>query len=170
MSDRDYMRDGGGGSSLLKLTPALIWWMIGINVVVFLLPEFTGWQRNSFGGCSWEALQKGQIWTLLTYQFLHGSILHLVMNMLGLFFLGSHVHRRLGDISFLLLYLTGGIAAAFFELGISLLSSKTVNLIGASGSVLAVVAAFVSFHPQQRLQIFPLPFLIPAIRLFWGYV
>ncbi len=88
-----------------------------------------------------------QPWTLVTYQFLHGDFFHLLGNMFGLFFLGPRVEARLGGRQFLALYFTGGITGALLSIPLA----PGAAIIGASGSVFAVMLAFARYWPQERL-------------------
>ena len=95
-------------------------------------------------------------WTFLTYLFVHGGLMHLVGNMLLLFFMGSAVESRMGSRAFILYYLYCGIGAAVLALGLSGLM-PVHPFIGASGAVLGVALAFAMFWPDAELILFPLP-------------
>ena len=84
-------------------------------------------------------------WTLVTYMFLHAGTMHLVFNMLGLFFFGPRVEERLGSRSFLYLYFISGITGAL----LSLFMGQTAQIIGASGGVFGVMLAFAWFWPDD---------------------
>ncbi|MGH8474024.1 MAG: rhomboid family intramembrane serine protease, partial [Gammaproteobacteria bacterium] len=58
-------------------------------------------------------------WTFLSYMFVHAGLLHLLFNMLMLFVFGAPVERRLGSRPFILFYLSCGVGAAVFSLGLS---------------------------------------------------
>ena len=95
-------------------------------------------------------------WTLLTYMFVHGGLLHLVLNMLVLYFFGSAVEQRMGGRSFLFYYIYCGLGAAVFSLGLSaLLPGSVPPFLGASGAVLGVALAFGMFWPDAEVVIFP---------------
>jgi membrane associated rhomboid family serine protease len=95
-------------------------------------------------------------WTFLTYMFVHAGLMHLVGNMLLLFFLGSAVEGRMGSRTFILYYLYCGVGAAVLALGLSGLMPVS-PFIGASGAVLGVALAFAMFWPDAELILFPLP-------------
>jgi membrane associated rhomboid family serine protease len=87
-------------------------------------------------------------WTFVTYMFLHGGYQHLFFNMLGLFFFGPPLERRLGGGRFLGLYFVGGVSGALFSLA-------TQNpIIGASAGVFAVELGFARYWPQAIILIF----------------
>lgn len=103
-------------------------------------------------------------WTFITYMFLHGGLLHLLGNMLGLYFFGTAVEHRMGSRSFLLYYLYCGVGAAIFALGLSGLGYNTPFL-GSSGAVLGVALAFAMFWPDAEIMVFPIPVPIQARTL-----
>lgn len=105
-------------------------------------------------------------WTLLTYMFIHGGLLHLLLNMLVLFFFGSAVEQRMGSRTFLFFYLYCGLGAAIFALGLSaLLPGNVPPFLGASGAVLGVALAFAMFWPDAELMVIPFPLPIRARTL-----
>ena len=108
--------------------------------------------------------------TYITYSFLHGSWLHLGSNMLFLWVFGDNVEDAMGHFKFLLFYLACAAAGALVH-GLVLPTSQA-PLIGASGAVSGVVAAYLMLHPKVRVWVLvfmrfplPLPAFIPL--LFW---
>lgn len=85
-------------------------------------------------------------WTLLTYQFLHGGLLHIGFNMLALFFFGPRLEARMGGNRFMGLYLASGAGGA----ALSLLTPFSA-IIGASGAVFGVLLAFARYYPRERI-------------------
>ncbi|MHC4647959.1 MAG: rhomboid family intramembrane serine protease, partial [Planctomycetota bacterium] len=103
-----------------------------------------------------------QVWRLITYQFLHGSVWHVGMNMLWLFFLGPTLERHWGSKRFLMFYLMCGVAGALFYMflvGVKFLPAGP--MVGASGAILGVLAACAILFPQISIFLFPLPMAIP---------
>ena len=88
-------------------------------------------------------------WTVITYMFLHGGMMHLVFNMLGLFFFGPRVEERLGSRSFVYLYLISGITGAL----LSLIMGPSAAVLGASAAVFGVMLAFAWFWPDAPIHI-----------------
>jgi len=87
--------------------------------------------------------------TLLTYMFLHGSWLHLIGNMLFLWVFGDNVEDATGHFRFVVFYLACG---AFAALAHSLvLPESELPLVGASGAVAGVIAAYLMLHPRVRI-------------------
>ena len=111
--------------------------------------------------------------TIFTSMFLHGGILHLAGNMLYLWIFGNNVEDALGHFRFLLFYVVCGIAAALTMGAID--PTSAVPVIGASGAISGVLAAYVLFFPRARVTVIvPLgiifyPFTITAIWVvgFW---
>ena len=86
---------------------------------------------------------------LLTAMFLHGSVLHLVGNMLYLWVFGNNVEDRLGRVAYLAVYLIGGVLATFGFVAFN--THLGGPLVGASGAIAAVMGAYVVFHPRARI-------------------
>ncbi|MGE8106055.1 rhomboid family intramembrane serine protease [Allorhizobium sp. NPDC080224] len=108
--------------------------------------------------------------TYVTYSFLHGSWLHLGSNMLFLWVFGDNVEDAMGHFKFLFFYLACAAAGAFFHALV--VPASQAPLIGASGAVSGVVAAYLMLHPKVRVWVLvfmrfplPLPAFIPL--LFW---
>ncbi|MBX9468557.1 MAG: rhomboid family intramembrane serine protease [Rhizobium sp.] len=108
--------------------------------------------------------------TYVTYSFLHGSWLHLGSNMLFLWVFGDNVEDAMGHFKFLFFYLACAAAGALVH-GLVMPASEA-PLIGASGAVSGVVAAYLMLHPKVRVWVLvfmrfplPLPAFIPL--LFW---
>jgi len=112
-------------------------------------------------------LRHGYFWQPVTYMFVHDGLWHLLMNMLGLFFFAGDVERRLGRLSFLVLYFLCGFAGAM----LSLVRPESV-VIGASGGVLGVLVAFAMLFPDVRIFLFPIfiPIRARYIALIYGFV
>ncbi len=101
-------------------------------------------------------------WTLVTYMFLHGGLMHLLFNMLALFFFGPRVEARLGTRQFGWLYFLSGISGAL----LSMVLSSGSPIIGASAGVFGVMLAFAYFWPHEPILIWgvlPIPARILVI-------
>ncbi len=107
----------------------------------------------------------GMLWKPFTYQFLHGGLMHLFMNMLWLFFFGPDVERMLGTRQFLRFYVVSGAVAVLATLLPWVAFGHQVSVTGASGAVMAVLVAFVMINPDRQFFLFPLPFPINARAL-----
>jgi len=87
--------------------------------------------------------------TLITSQFLHGSWVHLLGNLLFLWIFANNVEDRLGRLPFLLFYLAGGAAAALAQIAVA--PASTIPTIGASGAIAATLGAYLVFFPRARI-------------------
>src|SRR5688500_5716265 len=82
-------------------------------------------------------------WQLVTYSFLHGSMLHLFFNMLALYMFGSDIERIFGRRRYVAYYVTCVLVAALMQLLVSALSgSPPYPTLGASGGVFGILLAF----------------------------
>ncbi|HLG04297.1 MAG TPA: rhomboid family intramembrane serine protease [Bacteroidia bacterium] len=105
-----------------------------------------------------------RFWTPFTYMFVHFGLLHLIANMLWLYFLGRVFSQLLGGARLTGVYLLGGLAGGILFIAISNLIPNGVNsqLEGASAGVMAVVVAVAAYSPD--FMVFPFGL---AMRLKW---
>jgi membrane associated rhomboid family serine protease len=87
--------------------------------------------------------------SLITSMFMHGSLMHLLGNMLFLWIFGNNVEDSLGGIRFLLFYLLAGIAASLIHTLFHPLSLTPV--LGASGAISGVMGAYLVLYPRARI-------------------
>ena len=109
-------------------------------------------------------------YTFLTYAFLHNDFMHLATNMVFLWVFGDNVEDALGHVRFLIFYCLCAAAAALVH-GLILPLSQG-PLIGASGAISGVIAAYFILHPRVRvwvLVLFRIPLPLPAFfpLAFW---
>ncbi len=161
---------GGGRRPFSAVTLLVI-----ANVIVWLLDTLTGRTiLTELGALSVRTtVFQLQVWRLVTYQFLHGGLLHIALNMLILWMLGRYIERALGRTAFYVLYFGSGIVGGLFQIAFNwamvgwygpvMLEQAAV---GASGAVMGVLMAFATLYPRQRLYIFI--FFIPvAVEARW---
>jgi membrane associated rhomboid family serine protease len=139
----------GAGAKVTKL-------LIGINVAVYIAELAQGggvYGVNSTiytKGVLWAPfIADGDYWRLLTAAFLHYGPLHLILNMLGLWWFGSLLEQRIGSGRFLLLYLASGLAGSAGALVVS----PTNPTVGASGAIFGILGAGLVLE-QQRDYVF----------------
>ena len=94
------------------------------------------------------ALAVQRPWSPVTYMFLHGGTMHLLFNMIVLFFFGPRLEQRLGERHFIGLYFASGLMAALF----SVLTPYSW-VVGASGAIYGVMLAYARFWPRDRIYI-----------------
>ena len=104
-------------------------------------------------------------WQLVSYAFLHGSIMHIAFNMYGLWLFGREVENLLGRRVFLLLYFASVISAGLMQLLATGLSGGDYPTVGASGGVFGVLLAFGLFFPNRVIMLLIPPVALPA-RVF----
>ncbi|MBU1767231.1 MAG: rhomboid family intramembrane serine protease, partial [Candidatus Omnitrophica bacterium] len=97
-------------------------------------------------------------YTLITSIFLHGSWLHLFGNMLFLWIFGDNVEGALGHVKFAVFYILCGIGAAAGQIFIDV--NSMVPMIGASGAISGVLAAYMLKYPRARIHTFVFLFVI----------
>lgn len=109
--------------------------------------------------------------TLFTYMFFHGDIVHIFGNMLFLWVFGDNVEDAMGHVRFLVFYLACGVFAALTHAVMQ--PSSEIPLIGASGAVAGVIAAYLMLHPRIRVWVLALkviPLRIPAYFALGAWV
>ena len=101
---------------------------------------------------------------LVTYQFLHGGVAHLLANMVALYVFGGLVEDRLKHWRFGLLYLGSGVAAGLLQ-G-AMFPESTAVLVGASGAVAGVMGAYLTLFPRNRITMLT-PIFLPIRLRAW---
>jgi len=102
---------------------------------------------------------------IVTHMFMHGNESHLLFNMLSLYFLGPYTEEALGPKRFLILYLTSGFVASIAQM---LLTQGAI--VGASGAIYGVLAAFATMFPNLRLMLLFPPIPIKAKYMALGLI
>ena len=151
--------------------------LVAVNVAVFLVEL---WQHDRLDAWLYHVGVVPAAWvftgpedflrgpwllvTLVTSQFLHGSALHLGLNMLYLWIFGDNVEDRLGHGRFAVLYVGSGAAAALIQLLIQ--PNATAPMIGASGAIAGVLGAYFLLFPFARITtLIPLIVAWPCVEL-----
>ena len=190
--DRDYMRDEEPGYRPVRARP----WSPTIGLLVALGAIFLAqgivarlngmpWSYFLFGApagigvpldplaanfaLSLAGIKQWQLWQLLTFQFLHGGILHLLLNGVTLFSFGRFLERELGRGRFLALYFISGTAGGLLQVTATWLlrQNPDVPVVGASAGIAGLLGAFMLSYPDLRLMVFPIPFKIRAWTMLW---
>lgn len=156
--------------------------LIALNIIVFLL-ELGALDQTavaSFGvtpsvllgtgalvspnGVLTEGINIAASPTLITYMFFHADVFHLAGNMLFLWVFGDNVEDSMGHARFLVFYLACGVFAALVHSW--MVPDSQLPLIGASGAVAGVIAAYLMLHP--RVSVWVLAFKIIPLRITAG--
>ncbi len=128
--------------------------LIAINIIIFLTELIwqykSGNQNLSFitwGGLFAPLVMSGQWWRIVTANFLHMGILHLVMNMFALFYLGKFVEYRLGSLRYLIAYSLAGLGsmATITYVDIQWMTQPHVT-VGASGAIMGLLGTMAAIH------------------------
>lgn len=139
------------------------------NVAVFLVQVLTGdlligpFALWPFASPQFRGAPEFEIWQLLTYGFLHGSLTHLFFNMFALWMFGGEVERLLGSRRFLTYYLVCVVGAAVAQLLVlGGMNRPPVPTVGASGGVFGLLLAFGMAFPHRKLMLIFPPIPMPA--------
>lgn len=163
LSDRSYMRDDYPRNGTTVVT-----WLISSIVAVvvlqfvFLRPLEGNTLLDQLLALTPDGFRSGKIWTLLTYSFLHSTsnILHVIANVLGIYFLGRVLLPLLGSQKFLGLYAGAVMTGALLWLGTHW-DDPTGAAIGASAGVAGMFVVFACFYPNRPIT-FLLFFVLPV--------
>ncbi len=157
------------------LTPAIKILLIA-NVAVFLVQtaallifglEAYKWLITSFGLIPAAVTHGLRFWQPFTYLFLHGGILHLLLNMLVLWMFGRDLELTWGRQRFLAYYFLTGVGAGLINIivkSIPLLyghQPSTAPTIGASGAIYGILLAAAVVFPDRQVWIIPFPVTLP---------
>jgi membrane associated rhomboid family serine protease len=118
---------------------------------------------NRYLALSSPGIAHGLIYQLITFQFLHGSVMHLLFNMIGLYFFGRAVEEILGSAGMLRLYLVSGMVGGLLQIGLAFALPKYFQggVVGASAGVFGLVAAFATHAPDQPITML-IMFVLPV--------
>ncbi|NLT74861.1 MAG: rhomboid family intramembrane serine protease [Chloroflexi bacterium] len=151
--------------------------LLGINALVWLAMTLAGGSENTlilviFGAKYQPLIAAGEYWRLLTANFLHIGIVHLLMNSYALYLFGLQVERRFGRLKFVVMYLLSGLGGTVLSyVGSSALSA------GASGAIFGLVGAITvyyatyrdAFGAQGKQQLSSL-LLVTGYNILWGFI
>lgn len=102
-----------------------------------------------------------EFWQVVSSAFLHGSLFHLSVNMLGVWMFGREVERAIGSVRFVQLYTASVFAAALAQL-ITQGFSDPVPTVGASGGLFGLLGAYALLFPRRRVMLLFPPIPLPA--------
>lgn len=178
--DRDYFRDERQRASGPPMPPVTKTLLISILVIYFVDMLLLNDAVVKVGRFTVDsAFRSGQLWELITFQFMHGSVGHVIFNAIGLYFFGPWMERWWGRGRYLAFYLLCGVAGALFYslltvIGIlperGALPGVMMPLVGASAGIygLVVGVAFLNPHAMVQLLFFPHPF--PLKKMALGFI
>jgi len=160
-----------------KKFPLITVILIALNSMIFLYQVSLGERFNEFiysmGLLPFEITHHIDILptgpspiylTIFSSMFMHGSVVHLLGNMLFLWIFGNNVEDYLGRKKFLFFYLICGISAAFTQILFN--SDSTVPMVGASGAIAGVLGAYMVLYPRAKITtVIIIIFFIRLIKL-----
>jgi membrane associated rhomboid family serine protease len=141
------------------------------NVVVYLVRAYMRSKHPAFPldqhfGLSLDGVRHGYLWQLLSFQFLHGGIFHLLLNSWGIYVFGPPVEQAVGRGRFLWLYLLSGTFGGIVHVVGSLIlpdhfgvvtvghAITYIPVVGASAGLFGLIAAFATLFPRQELTVY----------------
>lgn len=130
-------------------------------------PAATSWINHFFGLVPLGPIPGLRIWQPFTYIFLHGGLLHLLLNMLWLWMFGRELELVWGKRRFLNYFFLCGVGAGLIEMLVKTIPMfwgerpSDVPTIGASGAIFGILMANAVLFPDRRVWLFPLPVAIP---------
>lgn len=180
LHDRDYMREPEHRPwDFLKRLSALHW-IVWANVIVFILQfifqvgartvvDESGFELSiPQGGVSVDGLAAGRFWTAFTYMFVHDGPLHLVANMLMVWFAGKRVMELLGQRHFINIYFLSGLVGAAAELMVRayVKGDTQIPIVGASACAFGLVLSLAVMFPEEQITAL-IYFVLPVKARLW---
>lgn len=140
------------------LIPYVTYGIIGLNVLVFLVQVLLGQANQDFIYLFGLIPDQWSFLTMITSMFIHGGLFHILGNMWFLWIFGDNVESIFGHIKYLLFYFLCGIGAASAQIFID--PTSQIPMVGASGAVSGVLAAYMIRYPKARIHVFIFLFII----------
>ena len=137
------------------MTPA-VKYLIIFNVSFYLVQEVLQVDWYVYLGLVPALVWKGFLWQLVTYMFLHGSFMHILLNMFILWMFGGELERYWGTREFLKYYFLTGVGAGIAQVVVN--PSSVIPVIGASGAIYGLLLAYGVTFPNAVIYLY---FLLP---------
>jgi len=177
LEDRDYMRQPEFDDSrwTLRFHPRWSWTLALLlaYAVVFVAEILVSPAPrllipgnafcNEYFALSRQGIERGFVWQLVTYQFMHAGFLHLLFNSWAIFAFGRELESSLGGRRFLALVFASGMIGGVFQVATALLWPGLFGgaVVGASACAFGLVAAFAMIYPERELTLLVF-FVIPV--------
>jgi rhomboid protease GluP len=168
--------------SRLPVTFGLIGACLAVYLAVALAGQGYGYPLNvglvtqppgvlALGALVPAAVAAGKVWLLLSSMFLHSGFIHLALNMLSLYFLGSFVEQAFGKGRFLALYLSSGLAGGIAYLYFGAFEEPAV---GASGAIFGLLGGVLGYSVRRGTFSWQNPLIrqlliLTALNLYFGF-
>ena len=150
--------------------------LIGATVITSIMAFKSPQTKKNMLFYPYAIKRLGEYYRFISSGLIHADWMHLLVNMIVLFFFGTQVELfyegafgSLANLLFILLYF-GGMIAADLTSYFKHMEHSYYRSLGASGATSAILFAFILFDPLAPLFIFPIPFEIPAILIGLGYL
>lgn len=144
----------GDDNSLRKTFPVVTYFLIVVNVLVFLLELSLGEvfiEKWAFVPARFQNDPSGNFATIFTSMFMHGGWFHLFGNMLYLWIFGDNVEDAFGSDKYLGFYLICGVGAVFSQMMFN--PDSTIPNVGASGAIAGVLGAYILLFPRTNIRV-----------------
>jgi len=151
-----------------------------INVLVFIAVQAVPGMWSEFLVLRVPGTENFNPIQVLSHMFMHADTSHLFFNMFGLFIFGPIVENRIGMKKFTKMYFIAGLGAMVLQLAVVYFEATSAGyqlsdlagygMIGASGALMGVVAAFATLFPNMRVQLLFPPVPMKAKHMALAYV
>jgi len=133
-----------------RVTPA-VQWLLAANIGVYFLQVTLIGGDNVFGALGLDPARfPATWWTIATYMFVHGGLMHLAFNMLSLWMFGPRIEQVWGARPFLYFYLWCGLGGGIAHM----LLDGSAELVGASAAIMGVLLAYALRWPDDEVFLF----------------
>lgn len=146
----------------LPISPNVVVFVIAVTAIVSVAAWISKSLRSALVLNPYVVKKRGQVHRLFTAGLVHADAMHLLFNMMTLWFFAGGVVRYLGVVRFLLLYFTA-VVVGFVPTTLRHMNSPAYNSLGASGAVAAVTFSAIALQPGLRVGIPFVPVLVPGI-------
>ncbi|SVC20516.1 uncharacterized protein METZ01_LOCUS273370, partial [marine metagenome] len=161
LDDRSYMREPDWRPEVARRGVSLCLKLIIINVVCFILQHSIRGFDESLALFP-SRLAQGRVWELLSYQFLHGGLFHLLINCAMIWFVGRQMEESLGKTKFFTLYLIAGVFGGLLQCLLTWTHYLAeAGVVGASAGIFGLIAAFAMVFWDREIT-FLIMFIIPV--------
>ncbi len=150
-------------------TPWVVYCLLG-GYLLFFLAELQGlvYYRDWAVVAGALVRETSSVHTLFTHQFLHGSWIHLLGNAYFIYIFGDNIEHLFGRLRFILLVVGGGLVGGVIH--VALTRATATPMVGASGAIAAVMAAYLWSFPKAKL-FQTIPFLLIQVKIpAWVYL
>lgn len=147
--------------------------LVLINLAVFLFTIMAAWDiswglspvQTDLGFRPTYIGEPERLFTVFTQMFVHGSLTHVLFNMLFLFLVGLPLEERVGRKAFALCFFVPGLIALLLEMFIRGVDSS-ILMLGASGAISGVMGALLFLYPKDEIPMFLGPLFLPRVPVW----